>query len=699
MDKTSNHCITRVEPPGEPSTSSEPATDFVFIESTTEKTQMKIESQGGQDSGLRDLHAPSTETNGSCPHPSECRENLPKKKKGIKGKLIDVFSNFPGGKKKLSLAENDRAETNNKPLTVEQIREHLDGDKFFQATRHLIALERALYSNLDGKNDEELSRDQSKVELLYEFLKNKVFNIIKNSIGLAPANPSLLVHAVDTIVEQEEEDEKYKSEKSPDKIVTHRPRKWREIWLDTVKQSITDRMKDTQHTSCAENLSATALCFLHMGKTMKEDMIIVVRHIKQCYPPQFHVCRTYAECYHNYFSSQLQLIADFELGDKDTYLLLTWVQNIYPNDIRKNSILVKELDDAKLGSLLPPKTIKQLETKYLCNEAASVRNWLAKSLEVEVKRWSEEREPEKLDGHFHSELAIDVIQTIHGGQKRAAEITPELAGQLSVILLMELSAFLKSYKKVLEEFKEKNKQHSYFKAMIIANINNCMSFRDHTEKTTTSAQDNEKVKILTTLSEIESSSYDVLLQDLIAELKPVFRKLTQSKWLSCSETMTEILQATSSHISEFETLRDPFYQAIVEKTHGHLVREYIVRLMKKKVSLKTPELQQNLSKLIVAHASLLQSFCKEKGSKATWLDSALPKLAEIIRLQDSSAIKIEVATLANAYPDISKKHLAAILYIKGNLPNNEAKSILSILDVSPKPTTSFETLFSAVRVS
>uniref|UniRef100_A0A8C4VPV2 Uncharacterized protein n=1 Tax=Gopherus evgoodei TaxID=1825980 RepID=A0A8C4VPV2_9SAUR len=221
---------------------------------------------------------------------------------------------------------------------------------------------------------------------------------------------------------------------------------------------------------------------------------------------------------------------------------------------------MKELDEAKLGSLLPPKTIKQLEVKYLYNEVASIKNWLAKSLEMEVKRWTEEREPEKLDGHFHSELAIDVIQTIHGGQKRAAEITPELGKQLSVVLLVELSTFLKSYQKALEEFKEKNKQHSYFKATIIANINNCMNFRDHTEKTTPSAQDSTRLKILGTLSVIENLGYDVLLQDLFLELKPIFRKFTQSKWLSCSETINEIIQATSNHLSEFKTLHDPFYQ-------------------------------------------------------------------------------------------------------------------------------------------
>uniref|UniRef100_A0A674JPG9 TNF alpha induced protein 2 n=1 Tax=Terrapene triunguis TaxID=2587831 RepID=A0A674JPG9_9SAUR len=526
-------------------------------------------------------------------------------------------------------------------LTVEQIREHLESDQFFNANQQLIALEWALYNNIGDKSEEELSREQSKVESLYELLKCKVFSIIKNSIILAPANPKLLRHAVYAIEEQEVADEKYKSEKPSDKIVSYRPRKWKEVWMDTVKQSVADRMKDIQRTSPAENLPTTALCFLHMGRTMKEDMITVVECIKQHYHAQFNVCSTYAECYHSYFSSQLQLIAEFELGDKDVYLLLTWVQNLYPNDIRKNSILVKELDEAKLGSLLPPKMIKQLEVKYLYNEA----NWLAKSLEMEVQRWTEEREPEKLDGHFHSELAIDVIQVQSQSVAGNSFISATLTSSCKVTdhdFFFQSLPF--SYQKALEEFKEKNKQHSYFKAMIIANINNYT--------------------------------------------------LCQTSGIICSPR-------SGFHAYDPTELTpiSPPQQGIMEKIHGHLVREYIVRLMKKKVSLKTPELQQNLSNLISAHASHLQSFCKEKGSKATWLDSALPNLAEIIRLQDSNSIKIEVATLANTYPDISKKHLAAILYIKGNLSSSEVRSILNILDVSTKSTTSCESLFSAIKIS
>lgn len=130
--------------------------------------------------------------------------------------------------------------------------------------------------------------------------------------------------------------------------------------------------------------------------------------------------------------------------------------------------------------------------------------------------------------------------------------------------------------------------------------------------------------------------------------------------------------------------------------HLHLVKEYIVRLSKRRLVLKTAEQQQQLARHILSNAEAIQHFCTEnvstlthlespgqpqraspslsshcsksilvslgerdilqpalflQGSTATWLHPALPTIAEIIRLQDPSAIKIEVATYATWYPD------------------------------------------------
>ncbi|XP_064009052.1 tumor necrosis factor alpha-induced protein 2 [Pogoniulus pusillus] len=627
------------------------------------------------EAACRPSRASSITSNESCVSAGDSPE---KGKKGIKGILTSAL-------KKMK---------KNKAPSVKQVMDLLEEQKLCDAAQLLIVLEKSLSS----KNEEGSNTSQRDIESVHEVLKHKVFSILKDSTQLAKTNPELLQQAVEALKEQEKEDQNYTSENPTDQN-QFRPRKWKELWVATVKESVESRMKDTSRTPRTENLSTVGQNLLHMGKTMKEDLTVVAKYIKQLYSPEFNVFGTYAELYHNYFASQAKRNAESHLEDKDIYLLLSWVHNIYPKEMRKDHVLAKELEKVKLGSLLPSSLSKDLEKKYLDSEEATIKSSLTKCLDKEIQRWKEDQEPEKLNGHFQSELlAIFVIQSIYSGQTRAKEISASVGEELSHRLWKELPAFLKSYKDAFEDFKEKCKKHRYYKPTLIANINNCWNFRDYAEKNM-SEKDNNKAIILSTLGDIENSAFDVLLQQLFVQLKPMYKKFTENKWDSSNEVMNEIIKTTSKHISDFRTLKDPFYHAIIEKIHARLVKEYIVRLLKRKVSLKTPTQQQTLAQHISKNAADLEAFCTSNGSQATWLNAALPKLAEIIRLQDLGAIKIEVATLATIYPDIRKRHLEAFLHIKANLSRSELKSILGYLADSTASALPEAPLFSNIPMS
>ncbi|XP_030130908.4 tumor necrosis factor alpha-induced protein 2 [Taeniopygia guttata] len=628
------------------------------------------------EAACRASRASSITSNESCISAGDSPE---KGNKGIKGMLKSAF----------------KIVKKTKPPSVKQVMDLLGEQKLCDAIQHLFVLEKSLSS----KSEEGLNTSQKDIESVYEILKHKVFSTLKDSVLLAKTNPDLLQQAVEALKEQEKEDQNYMSENPPDQNMQFRPRKWKELWMATVKESVEARMKDTSRTPRTENLSPVGQNLLHMGKTMKEDLTVVAKYINKLYPPEFNVFSIYAELYHNYFASQAKKNAESHLEDKDIYLLLSWVHNFYPKDMRKDHALAMELDKVKLGSLLPSSLSKELENKYLDSEEVTVKNSLSRCLDKEIQRWKEDKEPEKLNGHFQSELlGIFVIQSIYSSQKRAEDISKAVGEELSRRLLKELPAFLRSYRDAFEDFKEKSKKHRYYKPILIANINNCWNFREYTEEYV-AEKDDSKADILSTLADIENSGFDVLLQQLFTQLKPLYKKFTENKWDSSSEIMNEIIKTTSKHISDFQTLKDPFYHAIVEKIHARLVKEYIVRLLKRKVSLKTPAQQQTLAQHISKNAADLEAFCTSNGSQATWLNSALPKLAEIIRLQDLGAIKIEVATLATTYPDIRKRHLEAFLHIKANLSRSELKSILGYLADSTASTQPRAPLFSNINVS
>lgn len=275
---------------------------------------------------------------------------------------------------------------------------------------------------------------------------------------------------------------------------------------------------------------------------------------------------------------------------------------------------------------------------------------MARALELESQRWAQDVAPQSLDGHCHSELAIDILQIISQGQTKAENITSDVGTQIKQLLLVELAALLRSYQCTFDEFLEKSKLLRNYRVNIMANINNCLFFRTSMEQRWQIPHDSLN-RLLEPLKDLKAHGFDTLLQSLFSDLKPLFKKFTQTRWAKPVETLEEIIATVSGSLPEFSELQDCFREELMEAVHLHLVKEYIIRLSKRRLVLKTAEQQQQLARHILANADAIQRFCTEKGSTATWLHHALPMIAEIIRLQDSSAIKIEVATYATWYPD------------------------------------------------
>ncbi|XP_040092343.1 tumor necrosis factor alpha-induced protein 2-like isoform X4 [Oryx dammah] len=635
--------------------------------------------------------------------PDRDEEEADKKKKKSKG-LATMFSVFTKGRKKKgqpSLAETDgESESSPRPPdqlpTVEELKADLERGQL-EAARPLLALELELQEAAAAgrASEEELVRRQSKVEALYALLRDQVLGPLRRPLEAAPER---LRQALAVLAEQERQDQAAAAAGPPGcpGLAATRPRGWLQLWRDGVAQEAAERLS-RRPAADAEGRTEAERAFLHMGRTMKEDLEAVVERLKPLFPAGFRVVAAYAESYHAEFAAQLAALTQFELCPRDTSMLLLWVQNLYPNDILNSPKLSPELQGVRLGTLLPPTQIRQLEASFLSNEVASVRELTARALELESERWTKDEAPQRLDGRCHSELAIDIIQIISQGQDKAESITLDLGTQIKPFLLEELARFLRSYQRAFDEFLERCRQLRNYRANVIANINNCLPFQTSVEQRWQTPPD-LRSSLLRPLNELKSRGFDTLLQSLFGDLKPLFKRFTQTRWAAPQQTLEEIVSIVDKRMPEFSELQDCFQEELLEAVHLHLVKEYIARLCKRRLVLKTAEQQQQLAGHVQANAQLIQQFCTQSGSPATWLHHALPTLAEIIRLQDPSAIKIEVATYATLYPDFSKGHLSAILAIKGNLSSSDAKSIRSILDINTGAHEPSKALFSLIKV-
>ncbi|XP_027377512.1 tumor necrosis factor alpha-induced protein 2-like isoform X2 [Bos indicus x Bos taurus] len=588
-------------------------------------------------------------------------EEAGKKKKKSKG-LATVFSVFTKRRKKKgkpSLAETEgESESSLQPPaqlpTVEELKADLERGRL-EAAGPLLALELELQEAVAAgrASEEELVQRQSEVEALYALLRDQVLGQLRRPLE---AEPERLRQALAVLAEQERQDHAAAAAAAGPPgcpgLAATRPRGWLQLWRDGVAQAAAERLS-RRPAADAEGRTEAERAFLHMGRTMKEDLEAVVERLKPLFPADIRVVAAYAESYHAEFASQLAALTQFELCPRDTYMLLLWVQNLYPNDILNSPKLAPELQGVRLGTLLPPTQIRLLEATFLSNEVASVRELTARALELESNRWTNDEAPQRLDGHCHSELAIDIIQIISQGQAKAESITLDLGAQIKPLLLEELARFLRSYQRAFDGFLERCRQLRNYRANVIANINNCLPFRTSLEQQWQTPPD-LRSSLLRPLNELKSHGFDTLLQSLFGDLKPLFKRFTQTRWAAPQQTLEEIVSAVAERMPEFSELQDCFREELLEAVHLHLVKEYIARLCKRRLVLQTAEQQQQLAGHVQANAQLIQQFCTQNGSPATWLHDALPRLAEIIRLQDPSAIKIEVASYATSYPDFRR---------------------------------------------
>ncbi|KAM7230467.1 hypothetical protein CapIbe_017957 [Capra ibex] len=624
-----------------------------------------------------------------------------KKMNNWKDQVTNFFTKGRKKKGQPSLAETEgEPESSPRPPaqlpTVEELKADLERGRL-EAAGLLLALELELQEAAAAglASAEELVRLQSKVEALYALLRDQVLGLLRRPLEAAPER---LRQALAVLAEQERRDRAAAAAGPPgcSGLAATRPRGWLQLWRDGVAQAAAERLS-RRPAADAEGRTEAERAFLHMGRTMKEDLEAVVERLKPLSPADLRVVAAYAESYHAEFAAQLAALTQSELCPRDTYMLLFWVQNLYPNDILNSPKLSPELQGVRLGTLLPQTQIRQLEATFLSNEVAIVRKWMARALELELERWTKDEAPQRLDGRCHSELAIDIIQIISQGQDKAESITLDLGTQIKPFLLEELARFLRSYQRAFDDFLERCRQLRNYRANVIANINNCLPFRTSVEQQWQTRPD-LRSSLLRPLNALQSRGFDTLLQSLFGDLKPLFKRFMQPRWDGPQQTLEEILSIVDKRMPEFSELQDCFQEELLEAVHLHLVKEYITRLCKRRLVLKTAEQQQQLAGLVQANAQHIQQFCAQNGSRATWLHHALPTLAEIIRLQDPSAIKIEVAMYAILYPDFSKDHLSAILAIKGNLSSSDTKSIRSVLDSNTGAHEPSKALFSLIKV-
>ncbi|XP_017550298.1 tumor necrosis factor alpha-induced protein 2 [Pygocentrus nattereri] len=575
------------------------------------------------------------------------------------------------------------------PLSVLEILQLVTKRDLFLADSHILELEQECMevssSPAGGNAPEDLtspSKDSSRrkakdVELLYEALQKELWDVVRESLRSPTAGPNLGL--VVQVLQQEEEADRDWAMSERAIQGGPRPRELKKRWKEAVAEAADGNLP--QHADIQAGELAAYLDRLRSH--MVEDLGAARRNVVSVYPEEYDAFQVYVQSYHQAVTRRLQAITNGELQITDIYSLLDWLYNIYNRDVLGTVSITSPINRSQLSPLLPTETVDKLELDCLNSVRGKVTNELSQVLDEEEKRWLETLHIEE----YQIPLARTVIQRLQEDLERSAAVNRDLGSRVAQCSLNGLADFLYSFQRKVEMFHEGlvsefGENEDGYVAKTIALANCCPPFRGFVERCVQcdpSVSEDSSRRANTALDRIVNLSVRVLNDSLFEHIRPFFDKLVKRKWLSNTEAFEHIVSHIKEHFKKFRRMDSPPYQVLVGEVHRRVMTEYVRAIMRGRIICTSLKMRKRMAGRLRDEGKHLKTLFKDLESSALWLDSAIPHISEIILLEDIPSIQIEVGVLVREFPDVRKKHVSAILNIRGMTRQTERQEILNIV--------------------
>ncbi|ELK12746.1 Exocyst complex component 3-like protein 2 [Pteropus alecto] len=311
---------------------------------------------------------------------------------------------------------------------------------------------------------------------------------------------------------------------------------------------------------------------------------------------------------------------------------------------------VVALENGELGSLLSPGTVRGLEDECVTDVKAQTRAALLRVLQEDEEHWGSTED-------WTGSLAQDVCELLEEHTERAPRISQEFGERMAYCCLGGLAEFLQSFQQRVERFHENPGirellPDTYISRTIV--LVNCgpplRALAERLARVGPPESEPAREAATSALDRVTRLCHRVLADILFQELQPHFNKLMRRKWLSSPEALDGIVGTLGAQALALRRMQDEPYQFTRERSEARRggAREGVVWG------------QSRVPRLL------------PQESQASWLDAVVPHLAEVLQLEDTPSIQVEVGVLVRDYPDIRRKHVAALLDIRG-LRNTAAR--------------------------
>ncbi|XP_007886490.2 exocyst complex component 3-like isoform X2 [Callorhinchus milii] len=590
--------------------------------------------------------------------------------------------------------------TEKSPLSVMEINELITSKKLLEAQENINKLEEELLNETPPEYHEthchEFTKRVRDLGHLCDALAKQMKSIVFDSLTATEENGHCLSSALKVIELEEIADRKWleRTNQAEDQSF-RRPRKLRDMWQNTIMESVRKTINDVPLAKKEENKSWIALHLAHLQMTLLKDLKIIKNFVQKSYSEEDKICNRYVKCYHEKISSHLQELAqgDLELNDLNSFL--KWVIHTYQSeDVMGHPDLSPEVNVQELSPLVDEETVKDVKDRYLKALQLTVKELLIRTLEGEEKAWSEDEEAEELMGYYHSDITHHISKMIHEYVKESGNISKELENNTLLICLDELINLVQSYQQKLQAFTKEVRANTL--SVVISSINSCMELREHVENLRQghTVQDDKTEKALDNAVQDFNT---FLLKQVLIQVKPYFKKLMTKRWLSNGEDFESIIRITEDYCQKFKKIKPTNCQVLADDIHYQFVKLYITQIMKQCIRCKQSSKREAAATKIKDELGTINTIFEELGSTASWLLTATKHLAGFIG-DSKSELEGHLNKLYEEYRDISEEHVSALLYFRGISRGRRKNRLINQLKNNKSDEPATKPLFRDISV-
>uniref|UniRef100_A0A2K6PRX0 Exocyst complex component 3 like 2 n=1 Tax=Rhinopithecus roxellana TaxID=61622 RepID=A0A2K6PRX0_RHIRO len=520
------------------------------------------------------------------------------------------------------------------PLSVLEILSLIQQRELARADEHILELEAEELApsgggapgppKAEGAGGGRRARD---VALLYEALQRELWALVRETLaGPGPgacAGAGAVAQLGQVLVQEEAAD----GRRGPGAA-----RKLRARWAEAVARAARERLEAAAPGApggLAGQLEA-------LRARLLEDMAVVRGRLAPAYPAGLGAFGVYLRGYHGALAEWLGASARRRLPLADRYALLHWHNQVYPREVL-GLVDMAALENGELGPLLSPGTLRGLEDECVTDVKAQTRAALLRVLQEDEEHWgSLEDQP--------SSLAQDVCELLEEHTERAPRISQEFGERMAHCCLGGLAEFLQSFQQRVERFHENPGVREMLPDTYISK----------------------------TIALVNCGPPLRALAERLARVGPPESEPAREASASALDHVTRLCHRVVADLL-FQEL-----QALVAELHRRALVEYVRPLLRGRLRCSSARTRSRVAGRLREDAAQLQRLFRRLESQASWLDAVVPHLAEVLQLEDTPSIQVEVGVLVRDYPDIRRKHVAALLDIRGLRNTAARQEILAV---------------------